>query len=136
MQYLSPKKIMPYDREKDQYYWGYSPQPDGTGYNPNAPSPKLSDAYRVLKNHVASVTKSRIQIAVVGKLYKGKGKYTGLTGTVTFGSFEATATGGGLTGKAVKQGGGGFSLEQKIAALLGLKEVPEEITGIYFRILD
>jgi hypothetical protein len=128
---------MPYMDETDQYYWGYSPEPDGTGFDPNKQSPKLSDAYRVLRTH--NKKGARLQIAIVGKIYKKKPGQT-IQGTtaasVTWSSFESTATSSGLTGKAIKHGGGGFSTEEKIAALLGLKEVPEKITGIYIRILD
>jgi hypothetical protein len=130
---------MPYDQSRDQYYWGYSPERDGTGFIPGKASPKLSDAFRVLKTHVKDPINTRVQIVVVGKMYgkqlKGQ-SISGASGTVTFGSLEATATSAGLTGQAVQRGGGGFSTEQKIHALLGLKEIPEKITGIYFRILD
>lgn len=129
---------MAYDSERDEFSWGYSPKADGTGYKPGVQSPKLSDALRVLRRHVKNPAKTRLQMVVVGKVYKGKHKqdFKGITGNVTFGSLEATASSAGLTGKAVTHGGGGFSTEQKVAQLLGLNEVPEKITGIYFRILD
>lgn len=135
---------MPYMEESDQWYW--DPQKQATGdafkndlsdFNPNLRGPKLSDAYRVLKNHIKSPTKTRLQIIVTGKMYSsGNNRLSGASANVTWGEFEATATSAGLTGQAVQRGGGGFSLEQKIAALFRMTDIPEKITGIYFRILD
>lgn len=134
---------MPYDAARDQFYWlgkGYTqiPDPDGKGFKAGATSPKLSDAIRVLRTHIKSPGKTRVQVVIVGKIYKKRAGQAikGITGNVTWGSLEATGTSAGLTGKAVTQGGGGFSTEQKIAQLMGLNEVPEKIVGMYFRILD
>lgn len=137
---------MPYMEESDQYYWDPQKQRskdheafknDLSDFDPNLRGPKLSDAYRVLKNHIKSPTKTRLQIIVTGKMYSsGNTRLSGNAANVTWGEFEATATSAGLTGQAVQRGGGGFSLEQKIAALFRMTDIPEKITGIYFRILD
>lgn len=128
---------MPYDATRDEYYWGYSPKSDGSDYDPSIKSPKLSDAFRVLNRHVKHPDRTRLQMVVVGRIqYKSGGPYIqGYTANITFGSLEATATSVGLTGGAVKHGGGGFSTEEKISALIGLPGI-EKVTGIYFRILD
>ena len=126
---------MPYDPANNQFFWGYTPAPDGSNYQPNKPSPKLSDAFRVIKNHAGPG--DIIQMVAVGKIkYRVNEPFDGVSATIDFASLEATATGIGLSGKSVQHGGGGFSIAQKIQSLMGLKNTPEKVTGIYFRILN
>jgi hypothetical protein len=131
---------MPYMEETDQYYWdawredtGATFQRDGSNYQPNYPKPKLSDAYRTLERHFKPRTLFRVTI--VGKLYKGRSPITGMTFTTDLQSIRG-ALDISLSGKAVKHGGGGVSLEEKMQILAGLTDTPERITGIYFRALD
>lgn len=122
---------MPYNSSSDEYFWGTSFARDGSDWNPNAPRPKLSDAYRVLNRTGSDL----FQITVVGKIYKGKSEISGVSGVVDIMSIKG-AIDVSLTGKAISHGGGGYSLEDKVKILLGLTERPTKITGIYFRPLD
>lgn len=135
---------MPYDPSTDQYYWLQAgetqlPERDGTGFNPNAASPKFSDAYRVLSRHITS-DKTLIDVVIVGKLYTGRSLISGVAGKTTLKSIRQIATIGGMNPtkrtKATPHGGGFVSAEAKAQKLLGLNQVPEKICGIYFRILD
>lgn len=151
---------MPYDPIRDQYYWlgkGYIddkgvphlPSQDGTGFLPNAPSPKLSDAFRVLARHASLGT--GLKGVVVGKMYKGRSAITGIPFVSDMGSLASYATGTELKSDKERREeqrllggtfnpsplvGGGTSTEEKIALWLGLKEIPEKIVGIYFEIQD
>ena len=60
---------MPYNPASDEYFWGKCFARDGSDYDPNYPSPKLSDAYRVLKRHFSHDTV--FQVAICGKLRYG-----------------------------------------------------------------
>ena len=131
---------MPYMESTDQFYWdpqrektGETFARDGSNYDASVPKPKLSDAYRVLNRHFQNRTE--FQVTIVGKLYKGKSKIDGLSFRTDLQSIRGSLD-IALSGGAVKHGGGGISLEEKVQILAGLSETPERITGIYFRALD
>lgn len=131
---------MPYMSETDQYYFdpqrektGSTFARDGSDYDASVPRPKLSDAYRVLDRHFKPRT--LFKITITGKLYKGKSTVSGLSFVTDLQSIRG-ALDIALTGGAVKHGGGGHSLEEKIQILAGLYETPERITGMYFKALD
>src|SRR5487761_49057 len=101
---------MPYMEETDQYYFdpfkqetGETFARDGSNYDSSVPRPKLSDAFRTLNRHFKPG--QLFQVTIVGKLYKGKSKVTGMSFTTDFSSIEFVSTGSGLTGKAVTHGG-------------------------------
>lgn len=125
---------MPYLPESDQFFWdpfrqktGSTFARDGSDYDPSVKKPKLSDAWRVLHRHFRPRT--RIQVTIVGKLYKGRSTIDGLSFVTDMDSIEYLSVQGG-------HGGGGIAtLELKMEALSGYEHF-ERITGIYFRALD
>lgn len=135
---------MPYDPERDEYYWGETFSEEN--YDPNAARPRLSQAVRVLR-HKGEV----FSMLVTGKMGSPHKKMSGITKTVTIEEIEKYAFGQEQKGEAERKaeqearGGkfsparlvsGGQSLEEKIQDMFGLNTRPEHVTGLFFHVLD
>lgn len=113
---------MPYNSERDEYYWGKCFARDGSDYDPNYESPAFSDAVRVLNRHFQKNTV--FHVVFCGKMYKGRSKISAVPGETDLDSIQVIS---GVLGR---------STEWKVARLLGLMEEPEHVTGMFFRALD
>lgn len=112
---------MPYNPDKDEYYWGKCFARDGSDYDPNYPSPRLSDASAVLSRHFPSGTS--FHVVICGKVYKHKSDISGVPTTTDLDSIQ------------VLSGVPGRSLEWKMSRLYGFGDdnIPQHVTGIFFR---
>lgn len=132
---------MPYNPLKDEYFWlggGYTalPNMDGSSpdgdprneFHPEYPSPSFFQAWFELNQHVQD-NKTPLDIVIVGKMYRGQTKITGISGRITIGSLLEWA----VSRQATE---GPFSDEFIAKKLLGLNEEPDKLVGIYFKILD
>jgi hypothetical protein len=147
---------VPYDEERDQYYWdpfrqatGETFASDGSNYDPSYESPALSDAVRVL-----SKRGTLFRMLVSGRLkYKANGPFIEtISGKVDIQSLIAISA--GVEEKSEKEKrleqqkiGAKFTrtkrftktnqtTNQKIQILFGLEVTPEKVTSIYFQVIS
>lgn len=128
---------MPYDPERDVYFWGKSDWArDGSDYDPNFKSPKLSDAVRVLERHFSDDT--TFSVIIVGKLYRGQTKISGVSFNTDLLSLKVVTNPlRAFKGASRGHGGGGkTTTEDKIRILGKLTETPDHVLYIGFHPLD
>jgi hypothetical protein len=121
---------MPYDPQLDQYYQlgaGYTslPERDGTGYHPEYPSPVFFQSWFEMNADNIS-RNTHLHIVIVGKFYKTSDEIKGIPGTIDMASLQNISF---ILDPSVTE-------EQKAEKLMGLKDTPEKLVGLYFRVLD